>query len=127
MQNCIFATYLLFAPCGFVNLGIHYEYMKARLDAFGMQGGYTEQENSETRRYFRVWKAINTSNKEDIDRFMDLLTTVFQNMALRVTLDARPIQDTPVSAFVDKLRGVSQLFFAPLPEAAASQRDPAPA
>ena len=101
--------------------------MKARLDAFGLQAGYTQQENSDTRRYFRVWKAVNTSNKEEIDRFMNLLTTVFNNMALRVTLDARPIQDTPVSAFVDKLRGVSQLFFAPLPEAAAPQPDPAPA
>ena len=99
--------------------------MKARLDAFGLQAGYTQQENSDTRRYFRVWKAVNTSNKEDIDRFMDLLTTVFNNMALRVTLDARPIQDTPVSAFVDKLREKSSLFFAPLPEAAASQPEPA--
>ncbi len=44
---------------------------------------------------------------------MDMLTTVFKNMALRVTLDRDPVPDTHVAAFIDRLRGVRCLFFAP--------------
>ena len=54
---------------------------------------------------------------------MEMLTTVFNNMALRVTLDTKPVEDTHVSAFVDKLREVPSLFFASLPEATATKSD----
>eukprot|EP00973_Karenia_brevis_P067805 9433394-Karenia_brevis.AAC.1 len=51
---------------------------------------------------------------------MDMLDTVFKNMVLRVTLDAAPVPDTHVAAFIDKLREAPSLFFAPLPEPLAS-------
>eukprot|EP00973_Karenia_brevis_P082685 11462124-Karenia_brevis.AAC.1 len=53
---------------------------------------------------------------------MDMLDAVFKNMALRVTLDAAPVPDTHVAAFIDKLREAPSLFFAPLPEPPASPR-----
>ena len=43
-----------------------------------------------------------------------MLGTVFKNAALRVTLDAMPVPDTHVAAFIDKLRELPSLFFAPL-------------
>ena len=88
---------------------------RARLDAFGIAGGYTEGEGGEARRYYRVWKQIDVAG-EDANRFMDMLDTVFKKMALRVTLDATPVVDSPVAAFIDKLREVPSLFFASLPQ-----------
>ena len=86
---------------------------RARLDAFGIAGGYAEEENGEARRYYRVWKQIDVAG-EGASRFLDMLGTVFKNAVLRVTLDATPVPDTHVAAFVDKLREVPSLFFAPL-------------
>jgi hypothetical protein len=91
---------------------------RARMDAFGIAGGYTEEEGSETRRYYRVWKQIAVAS-DGAKRFMDMLDTVFKNMALRVTLDAAPVPNTQVAAFVDKLRELPSLFFVSLPEAPA--------
>ena len=76
---------------------------------------HDDEEGSEARRYYRVWKQIDVAG-EGKDRFMDMLGTVFKNAALRVTLDAAPVPDTHVAAFIDKLREVPSLFFAPLPE-----------
>ena len=92
---------------------------RARLDAFGIAGGYTEEEGGEARRYYRVWKQIDLAG-EGASRFVDMLDTVFKNLALRVTLDAAPVPDTHAAAFIDKLREVPSLFFAPLPELAAA-------
>lgn len=86
---------------------------RARLDAFGIAGGYTEEENGAARRYYRVWKDIDVAG-DGTNRFMDMLETVFKNMALRVTLDAAPVPDTHVAAFIDKLREAPSVFFAPL-------------
>jgi hypothetical protein len=91
---------------------------RARLDAFGIAGGYTDEEGGDGRRYFRVWKQIAVAS-EDANRFVDMLDTVFKNMALRVTLDAAPPPDTRVAAFIDNLREVPSLFFAPLSETPA--------
>ena len=41
---------------------------------------------------------------------------VFKNAALRVTLDTEPAPGSDVAAFVEELREVPSLFFAPLPE-----------
>ena len=88
---------------------------RARLDAFGIAGGYTEEEGGGARHYYRVWKQIDVAG-EGATRFMDMLAMVFKNRALRVTLDAAPVPDTHVAAFIDKLSEVPSLFFASLPE-----------
>ena len=77
-----------------------------------------EDDKSDVRRYYRVWKQIDVAG-DGASRFVEMLTTVFNNLALRVTLDAAPVPDTHVAAFVDKLREKPSLFFAPLQEAPA--------
>ena len=86
-----------------------------RLDAFGIAGGYAENDNGDARRYYRVWKQIDVAG-EGSGRFLDMLGTVFRNAALRVTMDAAPAPDTHVAAFIEKLRAVPSLFFAPQSE-----------
>ena len=94
---------------------------RARLDAFGIAGGYTEAEGGETRRYCRVWKQIDVAD-DGASRFMEMLSTVFQNAVLRVTMDTSPKPDTHVAAFIDKLRGTPSLFFTPCSEPPAASR-----
>ena len=94
---------------------------RARLDAFGIAGGYAEEEGAKARQYYRVWKQIDVAGDGE-SRFMDMLHTVFKSAALRVTLDAAPVRDTPVATFVDKLRDVPSLFFAPPHEPPAASR-----
>ena len=81
-----------------------------RVDAFGIAGGYAENDDGDA--YYRVWKQIDVAG-EGSDRFLDMLGTVFKNAALRVTMDATPAPDTHVAAFIEKLRAVPSLFFAP--------------
>ena len=99
---------------GEINLVItgHTWPFRNRLDAFGIAGGYAENDNGDTRRYYRVWKQIDVAG-EGSDRFLDMLGTVFKNAALRVTMDATPAPDTHVAAFIEKLRAVPSLFFSP--------------
>ena len=92
---------------------------RARLDAFGIAGGFAEDEGGQARRYYRIWKQIDVSN-DGAARFMDMLGTVFRNAAMQVVLDANPVPDTHVAAFIDKLRAVPSLFFAPLAAAVAA-------
>ena len=84
---------------------------RERLDAFGIRGGYSETDDGKAHSYFRVWKQINVAG-EDAGRFMHMLGKVFNNLALRVSLDVLPAQDTHVAAFIDTLREVPSLFFA---------------
>ena len=100
------------------------------LDAYGISGGYvaedtpndvTNQGGANTgRRYYRVWKHIDLSDEGQQTRFMDMLSTVFKNLALRVTLDRDPEPDTHVASFIDRLRGIRSLFFAPVGLGAAA-------
>ena len=94
---------------------------RGRLDAFGIASGYAEEEGGDARRYYRVWKQIDVAC-EGANRFMDMLTMVFKNAALRVTLDTVPVPDTHVAAFVEKLREVPSLFFASMQEPFAAPR-----
>ena len=93
---------------------------RSRLDAFGIAGGYTENDNGDARRYYRVWKQIDVAG-EGSGRFLDMLDTVFKKAALRVTMDATPAPDTYVAAFVDKLRAMPSLFFVSQPDSDATQ------
>jgi hypothetical protein len=89
-----------------------------RLEAFGIARGYFEDENSDGRCYYRVWKQIDVAG-DGAGRFMEMLSTVFNNLALRVSLDGVPVPDTHVADFIGKLREKPSLFFTPLPEAPA--------
>ena len=43
-----------------------------RVDAFGIAGGYAENDDGDARRYSRVWKQIEVAG-EGSDRFLDML------------------------------------------------------
>ena len=91
---------------------------RARLDAFGVSGGYADGDGGGARRYYRVWKGIDVTG-EDAKRFMEMLRTVFRNAALRITLDVAPADNTDVAAFIDELRATPSLFFVPPTRATA--------
>ena len=80
------------------------------LDAFGIAGGYVEDESGEGRKQYRVWKQIDVAD-EGAKRFQEMLTTVFRNVALRVIVDKCPEVDTHAASFIEQLRSVPSLFF----------------
>ena len=92
---------------------------RGRLDAFGISGGYfgdeADKENV-TRKYFRVWKDIDVSVESQMQKFLAMLSDVFKNVAMRVSLDRRPTPDTHTAAFVERLRQQPALFFTADPE-----------
>ena len=49
-----------------------------------------------------------------------MLSEVFKNVVMRVSLDRRPPPDTHVAAFVERLRGTPSLFFTADPQLEAS-------
>ena len=91
---------------------------RARLDTFGVSGGYQSgTDDSERRTYFRVMKSLDVSDEAQQDRVKQLVgEAVFKNLAMRVKLDKKPEADTPVDAFVSELKTIPCLHFAPVLE-----------
>ena len=88
---------------------------RAALDSFNIHGGYRDDEESkEKRQYVRVWKEIDTSNRDVCNRFHEMLDTVFKKLCLRVVLDRAPTPNTDIAIFVEKLRENNSLFFTAL-------------
>ena len=87
---------------------------RGRLDSAGISGGYVgdeaDKENG-TRKYFRVWKDIDVSDESQQQKFLTLLSDVFKNVVMRVSLDSRPSGDTHIVAFLERLRQQPALFF----------------
>jgi hypothetical protein len=97
---------------------------RGRLDASGISGGYYGDEadkDNGPRKYYRVWKDIDISVVEQQQRFLAMLSDVFKNVVMRISLDRLPTVDSPAAAFVDRLRRNPALFFTadPEPEAPA--------
>ena len=90
----------------------------ARLDAFGVHGGYTGDDVS--RKYFRVLRDVDVSDDAQATRILSLIGEgVFKNLALRVNVDAKPKPDTHVEAFLTKLSECPSLHFTTVPEGAS--------
>ena len=101
---------------------------RARLDSFGISGGYFADEASkenESRKYYRVWKDIDVSDDAQQQKFIAMLDDVFKNVVMRISLDRRPKPDSPVGAFVERLRQRPSLFFGadPVTSGAESQAE----
>ena len=98
---------------------------RKRLDDFGISGGYYNEDANikETRSYFRVWKEIDISDEDVVQRFMNMLgDEVFKHVAMRVTLDKEPEPDSEVQKFiVDKLQSRPSLFFNNIPKMQMTQ------
>ena len=89
---------------------LDYSLFKARLDAFGIRGGYSEEGDGDSKQYVRVWKQINVDT-EDAQRFLEMVSLVFKNMALRVVMDSEPEEESPMREFCGKLKDVPSLYF----------------
>ena len=109
-----------------VFLGHTWPYRK-RLDDFGISGGYYNEDPNikDNRSYFRVWKQIDISDEDIVERFMNMLGgEVFKSVAMRVTLDQKPEADSEVQKFiVDKLQTYPSLFFEELPQLPTIQEE----
>ena len=85
---------------------------RSRLDAFGIQGAYLQGEGDK-RTYVRVLKAIDVSEESQQLRMIELLgAAVFNNLAIKASVDEEPEADTAVAAFLERLRAVPSLHFA---------------
>ena len=76
---------------------------RSRLDAAGISGGYTGEED--TKKHVRVLKNLDISNEDEQARFVDMIGPgTFKNLAMRVRIDGEEVPDTHVSQFLKKLR-----------------------
>ena len=90
---------------------------RSRLDTFGVSGGYQSgADDSERRTYFRVMKSLDVSDEAQQDRVRQLVgDAVFKNLAMKVKLDKKPEEDSEVERFIDELKEIPCLHFAPMP------------
>ena len=83
---------------------------RSRLDDFGVPGSYVGEDAD--RKYFRVLKDMDVSDEEHRKRILSLIGDgVFRNLAMRVTLDAKPEPDSHVEEFVAILAELPSLHF----------------
>ena len=97
---------------------------RSRLDTFGVSGGYQSgTDESERRTYFRVLRSLDVSDDAQQDRVKQLVgEAVFKNLAMRVKLDKKPDEDSPVEAFIDELKDIPCLHFATTFEEAVEKK-----
>ena len=61
--------------------------------------------------------SLDVSDEAQQDRVEQLVgDQVFKNLAMRVRLNKKPEADTPVDAFISKLKKIPCLHFAAIPE-----------
>ena len=61
-------------------------------------------------------KSLDVSDDAQQDRVKQLVgDAVFKNLAMRVKLDKKPEEDSPVEAFIDELKEIPCLHFAAMP------------
>ena len=87
---------------------------KERFDAFGICGARTGDEGEENRQYIRVLPDLDVSEQSSKDRVLGMLgDNVLKNLAVRVTVDKEPEEDSEVGAFIETLKSLPSLHFVP--------------
>ena len=87
---------------------------KERFDAYGVRRAQTGEEGEENRQYIRVIPDCDVSEQSSRDRVLGMLgDSVLKNLALRVTVDKEPEEDSAVGAFINTLKAVPSLHFNP--------------
>ena len=81
-----------------------------------MRGARSGNEgDEENRRYIRVLSDLDVSQQASRDRVLGMVGEhVLKNLAVRVTLDKEPEEDTAVAAFIEELKSRPSLHFVPL-------------
>ena len=90
------------------------------LDEYGVHGAYHEDDVESTnregmtksgRRYFRLLKSIDVTTP-DASKIKSTITDIFHSLAMKVFIEGVPVvEDSPVSEYIDLLKGLSNLHF----------------
>ena len=87
---------------------------RAALDEAGVRGAKVEDEDGDGQgksagKYYRVLKSLDLT--EDDKRVQNIIKQVFQNLAMKVVVEAKPVEDSDVAEFIEDLRKLSNLHF----------------
>ena len=87
---------------------------RAALDEAGVRGAKVEDEDGDGQgksagKYYRVLKSLDLT--EDDKRVQNIIKQVFHNLAMKVVVEATPIEDSDVAEFIEELRKLSNLHF----------------
>ena len=87
---------------------------RAALDEAGVRGAKVEDEDGDGQgksagKYYRVLKSLDLT--EDDKRVQNIIKQVFHNLAMKVVVEATPVEDSDVAEFIEDLRKLSNLHF----------------
>jgi hypothetical protein len=86
-----------------------------KLDKAGILSAYLEQDEDDnaadngTRKYFRFLRSYDVTSEER--KVENTLKEVFNNLAMLVIVQEKPIEDSDVAAWIESLRKVPNLHF----------------
>eukprot|EP00973_Karenia_brevis_P082439 11426604-Karenia_brevis.AAC.1 len=87
---------------------------RGRLEDFGIDGGFFVVEGANVNgrpEYVRIWDDINVGVDDEQQKFFAMLSGVFSNVVMRVSVDRHPSAGTQVAAFIERLSQRPALFF----------------
>ena len=87
---------------------------RAALEEAGVRGAKVEDEDGEGQgksagKWYRILKSLDITEEEK--RVQNILKQVFQNLAMKVVVEAEPIEDSNVAEFIEELRKLPNLHF----------------
>ena len=87
---------------------------RTALDEAGVRGAKVEDEDGEEQgksagKYYRILKSLDVAEEET--RVQNILKQVFHNLAMKVVVEAEPVQDSNVAEFIEALRQLPNLHF----------------
>ena len=87
---------------------------RAALEEAGVRGAKVEDEDGEGQgkaagTYYRILKSLDVAEEEQ--RVQNILKQVFQNLAMKVVVEAEPVEDSNVAEFIEELRKLPNLHF----------------
>ena len=87
---------------------------RAALDEAGVRGAKVEDEDGDGHgksavKYYRILKSLDVVEYEK--RLQNILKQVFRNLAMKVVVEAKPVEDSNVAEFLEELRKLPNLHF----------------
>ena len=84
------------------------------LEEAGVRGAKVEDEDGEGQgksagKWYRILKSLDVTEEEK--RVQNILKQVFQNLAMKVVVEAEPVEDSNVAEFIEELRKLPNLDF----------------
>ena len=89
---------------------------RSALDEAGVRGARYEvddDEESQTKsanKYYRILKSLDVKEKGQMA--FDIIKDVFHNLAMKVIVESKPIEDSDVADFINELKELPNLHFA---------------